>query len=60
MNYTSSGIILALEINFLDPFSYFIRLQDCAHNNQRVQGSVYKFIGLFCNYFTYPVDCGLI
>jgi hypothetical protein len=56
MNYTSSGVILALEINFLNPFSYFIRLQDCAQDFREVQGLIRKTLKAQA---TAGVDCGL-
>jgi hypothetical protein len=42
LTYISSGIILALEIHFLNPFSYFLRPQDFAQEYGEVQGSFHK------------------
>jgi hypothetical protein len=45
MDYISSGIILALEIHFLNPFSYFFTALDYAHNNSGTWGEIHKFQG---------------
>jgi hypothetical protein len=42
MNYISSGILLALEIHFLNYCSYFLRALDCAHYFNKVQGLIRK------------------
>jgi hypothetical protein len=57
MNYISSRIILAIEIHFLNLFTYFPKPLDCTQDNWRIKGLHHKNPK---TQIKYAMDCGLI